>query len=694
MAARGRSVALGWMAGVFALSVCAPQSAFASSTWNDYLDYAYVYVSAEPEALQKRLDEYAREAGLGLGDFIDERLTRAPAGEVGARRRAIAELLLFLAERDSAHLDRSVRAARDLDDRLGRHENRFWYHTVLAHRALHYGDPEAFSDEVFDLWFHVIVPLESIYETHQTLSLDRSARATFVTALPYLYENVTRLVLGRSQETGLRRGLDSLAAIVRFLDDGRVGAHPDVVPPALSSRAYLDRIVTRLDGPESDGGSLTFTLALFEAVEQHERARQRIAEGGLDRGAQEAIRLSIGAYEHALAQADTLQGEAAVYRRVLRQVGELYAAKQRLGVDPEIDIPFSIDRAMEVYGELDRDRAGDWERHGYRDHGRADYLAAMRGLWEEVQEASFNAAEYYLTLGSAGGPRAEQRLRDAVGHYSRYVAFFERFASGGIHEGVPDSAYFARFWATRGIGDAVLHTAAGNPTTTQVAHATGRYRDALSTFPFDAGLWGSLALGLESQGREDAYLSVAQPIAERVERSRAVEDWIRQRRDAADELNAFRMALSDDLALMYLGFANRESLPELERGLDELLEQRESLKTRRAGLEARLDQLSGERKATLGAAPGDASPEELPPVSAALPGEIAELSQRIAELDNAEARVEGQIAARSRALPRFKQVLEGAQDLGHALAVRRDHPVHALVRRMYFEAQPSKAEKE
>ena len=47
----------------------------------------------------------------------------------------------------------------------------------------------------------------------------------------------------------------------------------------------------------------------------------------------------------------------------------------------------------------------------------------------------------------------------------------------------------------------------------------------------------------------------------------------------------------------------------------------------------------------------------------------------------------GQIEARSRALPRFKQVLEGPGDLSHRMAVRRDHPVHALVRRMYFEAR-------
>ncbi len=685
MSTRGRAALYALAIGALAGLVSSPETAFSAGTWDDYLDYAYVYVSADAETLQTRLDEYARETGLTLADHIAERLEPGPATEPTTRRRAVAELLLYLAERDSARLDAAARAAQKLEGRLGRHENRFWYHTIHAHQGLRYGDPEVFSREVFDLWFHVIVPLETIYETHQTLSLDRSSRATFVAALPYLYENVARLVLARSQATGLMHDLDSLAAVVRFLHDGRVGAHPDVVSPELSSREYLDRIVTRLDGPESDGGSLTFTLALFGAVQQHEEARALLASNGLDPETQEALRLSIGAYERALRQADTLQGQSAVYRRVLRQVGELYAAKQRLGTNPEIDIPFSIERAMDIYGELERDRVENWERHGYRDHSRADYLAAMRGLWEEIQEASFNAAEFYLTRGSQGGRAAEAQLRDAVGHYSRYVAFFDRYAAAGPHEGVPDSAYFARYWATRGIGDAVLHTAGGNPTTPQVGHALDRYRDALAVFPFDAGLWSSLALGLERQGREDDYLTVAQPIAERVERSRAVEDWIRQQREASGELNAFRMALSDDLALMYLGFADRDSLPELEQALDELLEKRDALKAQRDGLQARLDQLNEQREAAFGAVPAEPS-QELPPVSAPQPGEIAKLNARIAELEGAEQRVAHQIEARSRALPRFKQVLDQPEHLGHEMAVRRDHPVHALVRRMYFES--------
>src|SRR5439155_13989073 len=169
----------------------------------------------------------------------------------------------------------------------------------------------------------------------QTLSLSESPHSGFVAALPYLYENIARLILIKSQQMGMHGGIDPLAAIVRMLADGRVGAHPEVIPAELSARDYVRRIVTRLDGNESDAGSLSFTLALYEASKYHDTARSLLAEKGFGADTVKALRVASGAYEAALAQAVTLQGKAAVYTRVLRQLGELYAAKQRPGGDPD-----------------------------------------------------------------------------------------------------------------------------------------------------------------------------------------------------------------------------------------------------------------------------------------------------------------------------------------------------------------------
>ena len=350
-------VGLAIIAFAFGASAQPAQAGQGEDLWPSYLDYAYVYSSADSNALRQRLSQYGREAGVGLEKYIAKTFTRVaeegqPFDEARKRREAIAHLLVYLSTNEPDALDRSVDAVMQLEEHLGRHENRYWFHYVLAHRALERGQHNDFVAEILDLWLGVVVPLESPYETLHTLSLSDSPNSGFVSALPYVFENTTRMILIRSQEMGVTRGLDPLAAIVRLLHDGRVGAHPDVIPPEASSFAYLDRIVARLDGAESDAGSLTFTLALFEASKHHDEARGLLASEDLSANTLRAIRVAGGAYEVALNRAETEQGRAAVYTRVLRQLGEVYAAKQRLGVDPDIDLPFTIEGAVEVYDTL------------------------------------------------------------------------------------------------------------------------------------------------------------------------------------------------------------------------------------------------------------------------------------------------------------------------------------------------------
>jgi hypothetical protein len=50
------------------------------------------------------------------------------------------------------------------------------------------------------------------------------------------------------------------------------------------------------------------------------------------------------------------------------------------------------------------------------------------------------------------------------------------------------------------------------------------------------------------------------------------------------------------------------------------------------------------------------------------------------------ARLDTQIEARSRALPAYRAARR-TQGLADELRSRRDHPVHTLLRRMYFEAR-------
>ena len=51
------------------LSLLLWTSGAAAESWPAYLDYAYVYSSAEPDALRARLSQYGKEAGIPLEDY-------------------------------------------------------------------------------------------------------------------------------------------------------------------------------------------------------------------------------------------------------------------------------------------------------------------------------------------------------------------------------------------------------------------------------------------------------------------------------------------------------------------------------------------------------------------------------------------------------------------------------------------------
>ena len=274
--------------------------------WADYLDFAYVYSSADSETLNARLKQYGNEAGISLDDYMVGYLgagsrTNAGLGDDKIRRKAIGFLLQYLVTREPRMIERSSDTIAEIQDEGTNFEARYWYHYILAHRALEKGDAMGFVHQNLEMWLNVVIPMESAFDTFETLSLSQSANSGFVAALPYVFENISRLIVIRSQEMALNRDLDALAAVVRMLHSDRVGAHPDVIPEPASSAAYLDRIVSRLDGPESDAGSLTFTLALFEASKYHDRARALLASEGFSAKTLKAIGVASGAYQVALA---------------------------------------------------------------------------------------------------------------------------------------------------------------------------------------------------------------------------------------------------------------------------------------------------------------------------------------------------------------------------------------------------------
>lgn len=688
-------VALGGIAGLAGAAAAAEGS---GATWSDYLDHAYVFSSADADDLAGLLDRTTARVGRSLSEYHAETFpplaTRGGAmTEIQIRRKAIAELLLHRVGDRTDGLAASIETIDALADRLDRHENRYWFHTIHAHDALASGDAERFVDEVLSLWLQVVTPLEVPFETYRTLALNETGNAGFVRTLPHLYESIARLVLIHSQTAALDGDIDPLGAIVRVLTDERVGADPEAIPVDATSKDLLDHVVARLDGAESDGGSLSFTLALVGADRAHQRARAEIVENGLADRSEAAIRDSVAAYQRALRNANTLQGQVAVYARALRLVGEVHATAQRTEEPIRVDLPFTLERAYALHDRLYAARDEDWIRHGYVDVGREAYVGAMRGLWSEIQEATFNTASYYMSRRSPTGESDDESLVHAINLYSRYLHAFSEFDQTPGTEALPDSAHFGAYLAARGIGDGILFFAGGDASVAQLEEAISRYSEALAFFPFDRALWSTLGVALQRSGRESDFLAVAKPIADSVVHSRHLNRWIESDRSWSTELESFRRAFENDRSLVYFGFADESKLDELETEFARLQAEREEIATSIAATRSQRDELYDARREAHRLAAeqsGEMDAAATPRVAARgtdaahraeeRSERIADMALEIERLGSSHERLDVRIAAIAQSLPIFKATL-GHEALLDELAARRDHPVHALLRR-------------
>ena len=108
----------------------------ADACWTGYLDYAYVYSSAEPRALRARLDRYAQHCGVALSDYIAEEIEKRAShdphlGAQAQRRRAIAHLLQYLSSDDPLELSAATPSIGHGQSPLDHRAHRYLYHSIL-----------------------------------------------------------------------------------------------------------------------------------------------------------------------------------------------------------------------------------------------------------------------------------------------------------------------------------------------------------------------------------------------------------------------------------------------------------------------------------------------------------------------------------------------------------------------------------
>ena len=318
------------------------------------------------------------------------------------------------------------------------------------------------------------------------------------------------------------------------------------------------------------------------------------------------MRLASGAYQTALDRADTVQGECAVYRRVLRQLGEVYAAKQRLGVDPELEIPFTIEGAIEVYAKLALVGDDGWQDLGYRATGRESYIDGdARSLGGDPgDDPQRRRLLPGAQPGSSARGRRERAPRRAPLRALPVVlrALRDRRAARRRSR----LGLLRRPRGREGRGRRLSGVCARIPLPDEVELATRRYRSALTIFPFDRRLWPALTGALERQGREPEYMELVRPVADWVARSRSVDTWIAKAEPGAETIATLRRALSDSLVIMYLGFGEDAGIEQLEQSVRELRAEREGVASQLAELERERGAEPGARARRGGRRPGRA----------------------------------------------------------------------------------------
>ena len=143
-----------------------------------------------------------------------------------------------------------------------------------------------------------------------------------------------------------------------------------------------------------------------------------------------------------------------------------------------------------------------------------------------------------------------------------------------------------------------------------------------------------------------------------------------------------RRALSDSQVLVYLGFAEGETAESSRAASPSCARSATRPSAQLAALTAReaLGRGACRRPRPPTRTPGARSARAVDAV------EVEELDMQIAQARASLAQLEKQIAARTNALPLFKATI-GTESLADELRARRDHPMHKLLRRMYFESR-------
>lgn len=637
--------------------------------WNELLDVSYKFSWYPQKDLRELLDAKASEYGGSLADYrkqLVKELTGGtlPVTPLEARNLmegrpwkdylhlSLAEFDLYLYNNDPLHLQNARTVIGLLAAKREQPEVAFWAELFDTYRSLDGRQRDQFVQGVFRIWQNVVLKLE----IEQILMPSDVARAGFVKSLPYLYENVAHLIVQKAILEQEIPELYPLAPIVLDLE------HKLTLDKGY--KGMIEQVVARMKGINSDNLNINFAVAYLEATSKRYEFEEEQAEIRLN----ERYRAVRKYHQLALQWADTSKGQATVVTQyvgflnyVTRRFSyrdDLLASKHNFENVPQQSAEY-LDKAIALFDQLatPAQRQTGGAKAGFEN--REDYLRSMHYLWDAAGKLAVTMADYYK---ANRRPDDIQNIFPAERPLLQYSALFDRYATVST-EIVPDNAYFLAAYMSRQLAD-LYRDQARYSVSDRAANLAFAYQvRAVEIFPYDIPALLQLAYQSSEDGSVKKYYQYLTPLSSRLRTSRIISGSAAGR--GGDFAPLVRLGSSTIPDVIENGFALVNAQKRAESTEDGLY--------RKAAVMAKLI------KAMKGSEPEEAT------VSALLKiGEVDFSGSGLATGAPLSANVPGELGA-------YLSKIEGADDLlpfyrlKNELYAALEHPVHTLLREMFYE---------
>ena len=546
-------------------------------TWHDRADIKKWIREKEATVFDTPLHVFVQKQEAKLAG-IDRSAQQQTVSDEALIQLAIAELLLYLQNADSAYLEKAARTINSLNPDAVREkpETAFWFYYINSHSSIEKGDAAGFVNHIFGIWLDVLLKVEAAAGTMETKAADSPLHG-FFRSPSYLHRNLANLILQRAIVQHRMLNIDALGVIIRNLSFR--------MPPTGYGK-WVAQVVGYMDGPDSETFRLVFAVQLIEAERKRISLEQLIASQKTDPTIVPELTDLFSCYAMLNEISHTRHGRivAAVKQLqlssfVLSTVDPTRKSHQEIvsiipiRKNPSNNVSTSEelfpDMAIRLFDELAlmaKNRETQFQA-GFISEQR--YLSAMHDLWRAIMNFCLDSAVFYnrqIDSGSAAILRLNIPVLEQI--LLRYLDLFTRHAGSVYKPIVPDNAFYGAAEADEMLSDVYFLSAQWEAGLKKYDWALARRVQALEIYPFGVSDYQILAQRLTELGRLDQYRKYVAPQADRIRHSRLIQAAaIPQNQYLGDELIRLVTVLPEVIERAPYSIVLHQGLPQVPQAL-------------------------------------------------------------------------------------------------------------------------------